>query len=315
MRTTEVPPSAVLTRAVRAATRAPSVHNTQPWRFTVAPSVVEVYLDRQRLLPVADPDGREARISCGAAVFNLRADLLAAGWDAVADLVPDPERPELVAVVRVTGRRSPTNEHLALAAAIDRRATSRGPFTDRPVSPAHRLALAGAAHGEQACLAQLDTAAALDVFAALVRDADHCQEESPEFHRELRRWTEFDDDRDDGVPRSAGGPRPVGGAPPTSPRRHPFVAILATSGDTARDHVRAGMALQAVLLTATAAGLSTSFLSQPVETLHTRKALRSLLPEPGHPQTVLCAGYGHPAVLTHRRPVAAVTTNREERER
>lgn len=321
MSITDVPLSAVITRALYAATRAPSVHNTQPWRFTVAPRSVEVHLDRERLLPLADPDEREARMSCGAAVFNLRAALHAAGWDAVVDLVPDRERPDLLAIVRVTGRHSPTPAQLALAATIDDRSTSRHPFTERPIPPSARLALSRAAQEEQAHLVVLETPTALDTLATLLRRADHTQEEDPEFQRELRRWTEYGDDREDGVPRSAGGPRPVGGARLTLRESdidapgHPLVAILATHGDSPREHVGAGMALQAVLLAATVCGLSTSFLSQPVEVPHTRTALRSLLPEPGHPQTVLHIGYGRPAVPTRRRPVAAVTTNREEQGR
>lgn len=327
MSITDVPLSAVITRALRAATRAPSLHNTQPWRFTVAPSRIEVHLDRERLLPVTDPEGREARMSCGAALFNLRAALLAAGRGAVVDLVPDPERPDLLAAVRVTGRCSPAPAQQTLADAIDRRATNRRPFTDRPVPPMHRLALVRAAQAERAHLVLLETPKALDTLAALLRRADHTQEESLEFQRELWRWTEHGSERDDGVPYSAGGPRPIGGTLLTPRQFHtgatterpfeqdPLVAILATHGDSPQDHIRAGMAMQAVLLTATVAGLSTSFLSQPVEVPYTRTALRSLLPEPGHAQTVLRIGYGHPAAPTRRRPVASVTTNGEERGR
>lgn len=327
MSITDVPLSATITRALRAATRAPSLHNTQPWLFTVAPPLVEMFLDRERLLPVTDPDGREARMSCGAALFNLRAALLAAGRGAVVDLVPDPEQPDLLAVVRVTGQRAPTPEQVELADAIDRRATNRRPFAERPVPPMHRLALARAAQAERAQLVLLETPKALDTLATLLRRADHTQEEDPEFQRELRRWTEYGDEREDGVPHSAGGPRPIGGTLLTPRQFHtgatterpfeqdPLVAILATHGDSPQDHLRAGMALQAVLLTATVAGLSTSFLSQPVEVPHTRTALSSLMPEQGHPQTVLRIGYGHPAMPTRRRPVAEVTTDLEERER
>jgi hypothetical protein len=123
----------------------------------------------------------------------------------------------------------------------------------------------------------------------------------------------------DGVPRSAGGPRPIGGSLLTPRRFHdvagerpfeqdPLVAMLTTHDDTVRDHLQAGQAMQRVLLTATVIGLATSFLSQPVEVPLTRAGLRALLAAPGHPQTVLRIGYGHPAGLTPRRPVSAVAT-------
>jgi len=62
-----------------AATRAPSLHNTQPWSFRLAGEAIELYADRSRQLPVADPSGRELRIACGAALFNLRLALLGLG--------------------------------------------------------------------------------------------------------------------------------------------------------------------------------------------------------------------------------------------
>jgi hypothetical protein len=88
--------------------------------------------------------------------------------------------------------------------------------------------------------------------------------------------------------------------------------VLTTHGDAPRDHLHAGLAMQRVLLTATVVGLSSSFLSQPVEVSHTRASLRMLLATPGHPQTVLRIGYGHPADRTPRRPVTTVAAHQEQ---
>ena len=64
------------------ATLAPSVHNTQPWRFVLSPDALEIHADRSRQLRVLDPRGRQMTLSCGCALFNARASLAAAGYDA-----------------------------------------------------------------------------------------------------------------------------------------------------------------------------------------------------------------------------------------
>jgi nitroreductase len=320
MNTTDSMLSAVIESALEAAVRAPSVHNTQPWRFVVAMPLVELHLDRDRVLSVVDPAAREARISCAAALFNLRLALQAAGRVVVMDLLPDLGRPDLLAVLRVGDVRPATPEQRTLANVIARRATNRRPFTGRLVPSSHRHALVRAAEVERARLVLLDTPKSLDTLATLLRRADHLQEEDPAFQQELSAWTEDGAVRADGVPRSAGGPRPTGGSllrlrqyPSGSSVERPFeqdplVAMLTTHGDTPRDHLHAGLAMQHVLLTATVLGLSASFLAQPVEVPPIRAALRRLLDVPGQPQTVLRIGYGHPVTQTPRRPVSAVTT-------
>jgi hypothetical protein len=122
------------------------------------------------------------------------------------------------------------------------------------------------------------------------------------------------------VPLSAGGPRPIGGqllklrrfhktdaGPEREFEQEPLVAVLTSAGDRVVDRVRAGQAMQRVLLNATSSGLSASFLSQPIEVPYIRTALRNLIGGPHHPQTVLRIGYGHPPAPTPRRPVGDVT--------
>jgi nitroreductase len=166
---------AVFDRALWAATRAPSVHNTQPWRFVVTPPRIELYLDRERVLAVADPDAREARVSCGAALVNLRVALQSSDRAVVVDTQPDPTRPDLLARVRLAGARPATPELRSLAAAIDQWATNRRPFTDRAVPAKHRTALVRAAALEGAHLALLDSPRALGEFATLLssRNSSH----------------------------------------------------------------------------------------------------------------------------------------------
>lgn len=325
MNTTKSATAAAVTQALRAAIRAPSPHNTQPWRFEVSPGRIDLLLDRERTLPVADPTAREARLACGAALFNLRLALRMAGLAVRYDLQPDRDRPDLLARVRFGGKRAPDPEERVLATAIERRATNRRPFIDSPVPARLRWNLVRAADLEGGRLVLLEQPSQLGAFADLLRRADHRQEQHPPFQAELRQWTATHTGREDGVPRSAGGPRPDD-ASVLKLRRYeahesaverpfeqdPLVAILATTGDTALGQVRGGQALQRVLLTATVDGLGVSFLSQPVEFDDTRDRLRDLVGGRLHPQTALRVGYGYAASATPRRPVDAVTTMIEE---
>jgi hypothetical protein len=79
--------------AVTAATRAPSLHNTQPWRFRRRTNGIDLLADPTRRLPVADPTGWAMRIACGAALFNLRTALTANGLTHTVRLRPDPANP------------------------------------------------------------------------------------------------------------------------------------------------------------------------------------------------------------------------------
>src|SRR5690349_11439149 len=87
---------------VELACGAPSVHNTQPWRWRIRPeSTIELWADRGRQLAVADPDGRNLAISCGAAVHHLVVAGQALGVRTTVELMPVNEEPDLLARVRI----------------------------------------------------------------------------------------------------------------------------------------------------------------------------------------------------------------------
>ncbi|WP_340687996.1 nitroreductase [Amycolatopsis coloradensis] len=301
--------------ALEAAVRAPSPHNTQPWFFELEPGAVEVHLDEDRLLRVCDPDGREARLACGAALLNIELTIAAAGRLVETELMPDRGRPSLLARVEIGGRHRPDAEELRLAAVIPRRYSNRRPFADRAVPEGVRTAVRRAALADGAGLVLVDEVGKLEATAALIRRADHVQTQDGAFHEELQAWTRGHG-RDDGVPAFAGGPRSAGGLLPVrhfhdseAPRpfeQDPVVAVLTTAADGPSAQLRAGRAMQRVLLTATTAGLSASFYSQPMEIPSTRDELRVLLGGSGYPQTVFRLGYGFPGVPTPRRPLETV---------
>ncbi|MBE1493311.1 nitroreductase [Amycolatopsis lexingtonensis] len=316
------PLPSVFDQALASAVRAPSPHNTQPWRFAVGHEVVEVWLDRERVLAVADPAGREARLACGAAAFNLQICLRANGLATVVRMLPDPAEPGLVATIRLDGNQKSTAVERRLAEAVFRRHTNRRPLLDKAVPPALRSALEAAAQDEGGQLVYLDAAGHYTPVATLVRQAEALQADDPEFRREAAFWTQRDATSPDGVPKSAAGPPARGHGvvslrashenrdlPEREYEQEPLLGLLLTRDQGPHAEVRAGMAMQRVLLTATAEGLATSFLSQPFETPRTREALAGLFAGHGQPHTLLRIGYGYPARLTARRPIEDVLTH------
>jgi nitroreductase len=307
--------------AVGAALRAPSLHNSQPWRFRVRAGAIEVWLDRDRHLPAADPRGWAGRVATGAAVLNLRLALAWQGWEAQVRLLPDPADPDLLAVVGPDRARPATPVERRLWHAIWRRHSNRAPFWPDPVPAEARSRLTSAAAAEGGWLELLIGPGPVAALAQIARTADQVLMRSPDYRAELVAWTRDGAAASDGVPAEAGGPRPepqdLLPLRPFSARPRgqvddyepqPLVAVLGTAGDTPGDQLIAGQALQRVLLTATDDGLAASMLSQPIELAGAREQLRLALHQSGAPQMVLRIGYGRPGGPTPRRSVAEVLT-------
>jgi hypothetical protein len=293
------------------AVRAPSMYNTQPWRFRLTGPTIEVLLDPERRLPVADPTGRAARVACGAAVFNLRLALAVAGSPARVAVWPEPD---LVARLTPAAPRPATPLERRLHAAIPRRHSNRYPFADTPVPAAARTDLVGAARAEGGWLYLAEAVAEAEAVADLIRDADRVLRTDPAYLAELSAWTQRGDADPEGVAPAAGGPEPnqhellarrdFGGATGARPfERDPLVAVLGGSGHLPADDVVAGMALQRVLLTATDVGLATSLFTQPVDEPGSRDRLRAVCRNPYPPHAVLRIGYGLVPHRSGRRPV------------
>lgn len=309
-------PGKVLMACLEAAAAAPSVHNTQPWRFLVRPGTIDVYADPDRRLTVLDPRGREMALSVGAAILNLRVAILYHGRVPLTRLFPDPDRPDLMARVTIGGYTEPDKTVRALAEAIPHRRTNRRPFTRVHVAAEILADLGAAAHTEGG---RLDVAGEeqRQTILSLVRAAEQQLRTSPRYRAELTTWTSVQPQRRDGVPRAAIGPwdvmetlplRDFGLTHPMEPRRtarfepDPTLVVLTTEGDGPEQWLRAGQALERLLLTATVRSLATTPMCQPLEI----PELRRLLTDPrvpGYPQVILRVGYGRASPPTPRRPL------------
>ncbi len=286
-----------------AARLAPSVHNSQPWRFALTPEGLDVYEDAARGLKVLDPAGRDRVISCGAAALNAAVAARAAGRRAEVSVMPDPTRPQLVAGVRAGAAAPAGAEELALAAAVPQRRTHRRVYRSHAVAEADLLDLRGAVMAEGARL-HLPDVTDRRALSHLLRRAVRRQVDDPELTQEVGSWLRHDPDADDGVPVHALGNAPF----PVDSLAHPghggvadprevedelvrsTVLVVATRADTRADWVRAGMALQRLLLTATTLGLVASFVDQGTQDADLRQELARTLGLWDFPQIVLRIG-------------------------
>lgn len=297
---------------VRAATAAPSVHNSQPWRFRDHDDQLDLLLDGGRPVTVADPDAREQVISCGAALGNLRLAMGHLGHDALVTVLPDADDPDHLATIRRGAARPTTASEALLYDAIYQRRSHRRPFDPEPVSQAllDELSLAGT--GDRTWVREVATREDHLAVVELAADAAHLLLADPGYRGELSHWTRHDTSRRDGVGLESLGtePYPVSGLPwallsdsrvgVEELRRHPIL-VLGTKGDTRGDWLSVGEALQRLLLLATARGLAVSLFTQTVEVPALRTTLRRALGLSGPPQLVLRLGYPMTSVPRARR--------------
>ncbi|MFE9646252.1 Acg family FMN-binding oxidoreductase [Streptomyces sp. NPDC006365] len=312
---------------VAEAAAAPSMHNAQPWRFRylTGERVLMLRGDPERAMPHSDPDNRALHIGCGAALFNLRVAAAHADLVAQSRLLPEPGDPLALAAVQLSDdAEGARDQDLArLHPAIRQRHTSRHPFAEKDVPEDVRATLRDAAEREGAVLLFPGPWHAETVFD-LIRDAESRDTLEPDANEDLARWTRLGPEADtavDGVPEYAFGPRKRNGRAPvrdfagrrpvadrgtTTFEHTPRLALLSTPGDGPADWLRAGQALERVLLEATLVDLATSLTSHALED----RALRLLARDPGsgagQVQMVLRLGYGPRGPATPRRPVRDV---------
>lgn len=305
-----------LRHVVQAAGLAPSVHNTQPWRFVAGEGRLELHADPSRQLKVLDPDGRQLHMSCGAALFHARVGARAMGLNVKVHLLPDPTAPARLADLAVTRGEPASDDEVRLATAILQRHTHRGAFDARAVPDALMIVLETAALTEGTTLHQVTTADDLVELEVMLSRADAVEQQDPRYRSELSAWV-HDGGRADGIPREAlqmapgsslrqrdftlSHPAAVDGSLPAA--EHPAVVVLTTDADAPAAWLRGGQALAAVLLRAADHGVQAQPLGQVTDVLAFRLGLRSVLGLVGVPQLVLRMGYATHTPVTPRRTV------------
>jgi hypothetical protein len=181
------PDDATIHAALETACRAPSVHNTQPWRWGVSARSVHLLADRSRQLPVIDHDGRELTISCGAALHHARLAFRGLGWRTDVHRLPNPADPDHLAAIELAPLPRIDRHILALVSATADRRTDRRPFLPDPIPEPTLARLIGAALGEQATFTALTTPVAHREVVTGLAHADRVERNNPMYVAELAR--------------------------------------------------------------------------------------------------------------------------------
>jgi len=315
--------TAALRRAAVRSTLAASVHNTQPWRLELHAGELSLVADRARQLRVLDPTGRQLIISCGCALFNARVAMASSGVTVDVQRLPEPSRPDLLArMVALDQRDGSVDPIAALDNLVELRRTNRRRFADDPVPAEVVEAVERAAAAEGGVLVSIRSEEHRLAVARLTQHADAIQNLDPAYRAELRSWTSGDLTSPDGVPAAAVprfgtalddipirdfDTRGLGQLPSeTRSSRRQCLILLGTIGDNPAAWLRAGEALQRMLLEITRHGFTASPFTQVIEVPATRAALRSELGLSMMPHVLLRVGRAPLTPATHRRRLVDV---------
>jgi len=304
------------------AAMAPSVHNTQPWQLRGVGDTVEVRADRSRQLDYLDPTGRQLHVSCGTAIEFAYLTARSIGRDCQVRLLPEPDDPELLAVLQLGQARPPTSTERELAEAIAVRYTDRGPYTDRPLPDDLVDDIRSRATDLDVWVSTLERPDERRTLITVLYDAEQAEAGDARYAAELARWTGTSGDL--GIPADAvavGWPtdrvplvplrdfaghaeHPTiegrGDAPPPTVERD-LLMMFGTPDDEPRAWLLAGRALGWALLRAAAIGASAQPLGPAIDLPHARARLRHELGLVGYPQFVVRMGYGTDRPRTRRR--------------
>jgi nitroreductase len=314
----------VLTRAVELACRAPSLHNSQPWRWVVGGTTVDLFADPHRILTSTDSSGRESIISCGAVLDHFRVAMAAEGWQSNIEKFPNPNNLDHLASIDFVSADYVAAARRDRAGAILRRRTDRRPFHAPSNWASFEPVLRSAFDPELAYLDVLaDSARPRLVEASRLTEALRRYDDL--YHHELRWWT-APSRHDEGIPEGALANETERQAADLN-RRFPAegqtrngaaeapdqakVLVLSTSGDARADALDCGQALSAVLLECTVVGLATCTVTHVTELHASRDIIRELIPNAGAVPQVLIrigmapTGKGAPEP-TPRRPMRDV---------
>ena len=318
----------VIKQAVQLACRAPSLHNSQPWRWVAEGARLDLFSEPSRIGRSSDSTGREVLISCGAVLDHLRVAMTAAGWKTNVDRFPNPNNLKHLASIRFSPLDFVTDAHRSRAAAIGLRRTDRLPYAAPSRWDSFEPLLRAAVDTDATVLTVIPEDSRLQLAQASKLSEEWRRYDSS-YHAELQWWTTHPGAYQ-GVPPSAVVTEaesekldvsrhfPTSGLgtwrADTGPDRSKIL-VLSTYDDSHQCVLGAGETLSTVLLECTMAGLATCTLTHMIEVTAGREMVRMLTERHEMPQLLIRVGKAPeaetPPPATPRRPLDQVLEIRQ----
>jgi nitroreductase len=318
---------------------APSILNSQPWRFEFRDGRLWLSEDRSRRMPIVDPTGRESTISCGAALKNLRVAARSFGHELDVDIAPDTRSSSVLAAIRLGDAvHDISDADVQLRDAIKSRRTTRSSFDEKPVEPVLMKELEKAAHRADVEFRWTTDPQRKQDVAKLAAEAERTFLADNAFRHELRTWLlqrrneEHESLRElyarmgmasghtpetrphpdqatvvaADIVRNFAAPEVAAASQYALVANSPVIALFATENDDRKQWLAAGEALQHALILMSARNVSASYLNPSIELSRLRAQVANVFQVTTMPQVLLRLGYAPPMSPTPRRALKEV---------
>jgi hypothetical protein len=315
--------AAQMKEIIRYATLAPSGHNTQCWRFRLENRSIAILPDLSRRTPVVDPDDHHLYVSLGCAAENLFLAAKAFGFMGNAEFSPASGGSITFTLERSKAEESP------LFKAIPHRQCTRTDFDGNPLAPEELRLLEAAGTGNGVAVILLTEREAMEMVLEHVVQGNTMQINNPAFVNELESWIRFSDGEairtGDGLTaRSTGSPpvprwlgrllfraffrvKPENDKYARQIRSSAGIAVFVSNVNDKTHWVEAGRCYERFALQATALGIRSAFVNQPVEESRLRPEFAKALGlGDRRPDLVVRFGRGKEMPRSLRRPVESV---------
>jgi len=319
-----------LINLIKYAIKAPSGHNSQPWKFKLEEDSITIFPDYQRALPVADPDSHELFISLGCALENL---VIAAGYFGYHTEIEMKMEDPLKESIRVVLSSGNNKNYDQLFKNIEIRQSTRSKYNKALIPPADIEKLNEAGKQDQVLFLLYTGQGQIDPVIEITKSATVLKLSKKEFIKELMHWIRFNrktaKKTGDGLYSGAFGgqsvpswlgkffmnltydPKMEGRKNVNLMKNSSGILIFIAKKNNKEAWVNLGRSFQRVALMATSLNINYAHINSACEEIEARKKLAEVLqlnPEE-QPLLIIRIGYSAKRPYSFRRPIEEVLIN------